>query len=115
MAYKRVVSFKVLIMDSPSDGDDEEGSKTMGKSKKRKQQWSKSLKVACLLPLLAKAKALLASSSLVQQQPLASLFLLKYHHLQQRSRRILMFPSYLNREDEEVDHIKGLQYFVISY
>ncbi|KAH8951579.1 hypothetical protein BDL97_09G035400 [Sphagnum fallax] len=33
-------------MDSPGDGDDEEGSKTVGKSKKRRQRRSKSLKAA---------------------------------------------------------------------
>jgi len=69
----------------------------------------------CIFPLLAKVKALLAFSSLVQQQPLASLFLLKYHHLQQRLKRILVFPSYLNKEDEKVNHIEGLLYFVISF
>jgi hypothetical protein len=68
----------------------------------------------CIFPLLAKVKALLAFSSLVQQQP-ASLFLLKYHHLKQRLKRILVFPSYLNKEDEKVNHIEGLLYFVISF
>lgn len=33
-------------MDSPGDGDDEEGSKTVGKAKKRRQRRSKSLKAA---------------------------------------------------------------------
>ncbi|CAK9202738.1 unnamed protein product [Sphagnum troendelagicum] len=36
----------LLAVDSPGDGDDEEGSKTVGKSKKRRQRRSKSLKAA---------------------------------------------------------------------
>ncbi|CAK9863596.1 unnamed protein product [Sphagnum jensenii] len=46
MAYRRSVSFELLAVDSPGDGDDEEGSKTVGKSKKRRQRRSKSLKAA---------------------------------------------------------------------
>jgi hypothetical protein len=56
----------------------------------------------CIFPLLAKVKALLAFSSLVQQEPLTSMFLLKYHHLKRRLKRILVFPSYLNKKDEKV-------------
>jgi hypothetical protein len=40
------VSFELLAVDSPGDGDDEDGSKTVGKSKKRRQRRSKSLKAA---------------------------------------------------------------------
>jgi hypothetical protein len=46
MAYRRSVSFELLAVDSPGDGGDEEGSKTVGKSKKRRQRRSKSLKAA---------------------------------------------------------------------
>jgi hypothetical protein len=30
IAYRRLVSFEILTVDSPSDGDDEEGSKIVG-------------------------------------------------------------------------------------
>jgi len=46
MVYRRSVSFELLAVDSPGDGDDEDGSKTVGKSRKRRQRRSKSLKAA---------------------------------------------------------------------